>query len=182
MTNCSSYSYERIPNSKTIMIINIDKSKDVKQKIWEKIRECVAKAQLEGHSKIILCTKTELFENSNLYNIPANVLEEVEQLNAKILIINADNADLMVPVSSQLIWFDYCSAIGLAVIFKSCYPLIQKEEKMGEETIDEKLCQLTSNKFMVYPLQKTVINRISKTEKLNERIERLIKQSDIFCT
>lgn len=153
---------------------------DTKKKIWQGIQECVKDAASKGHNRITLCTKIDLLKDNALAHLSHQILEDAENLNAKILIINADNADLMIPLSNDLVWVDHCSGIGLAVIFKSCYPLILMEDGPEEETLDHRISLLTSNKFIVYPLQVSTNTRTNDTKSLNKRIKRLIEQSDIL--
>lgn len=138
--------------------------------LWNNICEIIAIAEEKKEDVIIICKDNHQFsDNYNKIKLIAAIYE-AHRLNATLLfggIVGGFNHIL--PLASGVSWLDACWESSFIIIFRSFYRSILDENFYETDVVENKLSEMTSNKFVMYPMISTKkdISNVDVYEKYN---------------
>jgi len=123
--------------------------------LWNTLKYIIKDAISLEEKFIIICEDDHQFTNA--YN-KANLFEiiaEVEQKGADILLGGVSGFEDPLQISSSLFWVDKFSGLQFTIIFRKFFNTILNTNFKDEDIPDFKLSGLTNNKFVIYPFIST---------------------------
>ncbi|WP_223583899.1 glycosyl transferase [Sphingobacterium sp. GVS05A] len=146
--------------------------------LWQSICKVIRLAIEKDEDVIILCEDDHEFtEDYNRENFIESIYEAY-RLKANLLLggINGGFTNIL-PLPSGLFWLDNFWGTHFVVVFKTFFETILNEPFLDTDVADIKLAEMTSNKFVMYPMisiQKGFgYSDISKSNHTNEHLQYL---------
>lgn len=121
--------------------------------LWQSICKVIRLAIEKDEDVIILCEDDHEFtEDYNRENFIESIFEAY-RLKANLLLggINGGFTNVL-PLPSGLFWLDNFWGTHFVVIFKTFFETILNEPFLDTDVSDLKLAEMTSNKFVMYPM------------------------------
>lgn len=121
--------------------------------LWQSICRVIKMAIDNDEDVIILCEDDHQFTNDYDKNKLIEAIYDAHKLNANFLLggILAGFSN-MLPVGSGLFWLDTFWGTQFVVVFKSFFETILAEPFLDSDVADGKFSEMTSNKFVMYPM------------------------------
>ena len=119
--------------------------------LWITIRNILKDLVDPNEEYIILCQDDHLFTMGYSKEHLLYCIDEVRSLRADLLTCGVSGFTTAIQISQNIFWVEKFSGLQFAVIFRKFF---QKILDANFETViaaDLKLCELTENKFFIYP-------------------------------
>ncbi|MEN5085946.1 hypothetical protein ABE426_05710 [Sphingobacterium faecium] len=125
--------------------------------LWTSICEIIAISEEKNEDVIIICKDNHQFtEDYNKTKLIAAIYE-AHRLNATLLFGGiAGGFNHILPLASGISWLDACWESSFIVIFRSFFRSILDENFHETDVVENKLSEMTSNKFVMYPMISTI--------------------------
>lgn len=139
-----------------IKTIEISKHQNESLRRWITLSQIAKIATEKEEEVIVICEEGHQFtKNYNTVKFISSIYE-AHRLGANILLggISGGISNLL-PLPSGLFWLDTFSGANFFVIYRNLYKQILDEPFSDNDTIEAKFSEITSNKFVMYPMIST---------------------------
>ncbi len=103
------------------------------------------------HEKIIFCMNADLLNTVNIEKMLSGIAL-AERLNANVILFNAENVNMLMPVSSCYFWIDNYSKSDFFLLEGAfLFKILQKSDEYSG-SLHTFLSNLTSNKLLMNPM------------------------------
>lgn len=119
--------------------------------LWDSIREILQNIINNKGEFVILCEDDHQFTIEYSRQLLCQYIEEAKLLNADILSGGISGFTSAIQVSTNLYWVEKFSGLQFTVIFRKIFQRIIDVDFGSEDAADYKMCELTENKFFIYP-------------------------------
>lgn len=161
-----------------VNIVKGEKDKKGEVRLWESIKRAVKKAVLKKEDLCIICKENHCFtEEYNVEKLLQDIFE-AHRIDANYLLGSVEEGfSNMLILPSRLCWIDSFQGTQFIVLFNPFYDLILNEQFYESDIVDEKLSNITSNKFIVYPpVSRNKRIEEDKKNAPNGKVSQLIKK------
>lgn len=119
--------------------------------LWKTIRHILKDLVSPEDEYIILCQDDHLFTREYSEEHLLHCINKARTLNADILSFGISGFTSAIEVSDNLYWVEKFSGLQFTVIFRKFFQKILETDFETVSAADLKLCELTENKFFIYP-------------------------------
>jgi GR25 family glycosyltransferase involved in LPS biosynthesis len=121
------------------------------QGLWLTIRHILKTIVHSKDDYIILCQDDHLFTREYSKEHLLHCINKARTLNADILSCGISGFTSAIKVSDNLYWVEKFSGLQFTVVFRKFFQKILETDFETVSAADLKLCELTENKFFIYP-------------------------------
>lgn len=123
--------------------------------LWQTIVHIIQNVSTNEDDYILICEDDHMFtKNYNAQKL-LNFIKEAQKKQADILLGGVSWFEDAVQVPENLFWVDQFTGTQFMIIFKKFYQTILNADFNIGDTADRKICELTNNKFLIYPFIST---------------------------
>ena len=119
--------------------------------LWITIRHILKELVEPKDEYIILCQDDHLFTSDYSKEYLFDCINQAQSLGADILACGVSGFTSAIKVSDNLYWVEKFSGLQFTVIFRKFFQKILDTDFENINAADLKLCELTENKFFIYP-------------------------------
>lgn len=119
--------------------------------LWRTIRHILIELVEPKDEYVILCQDDHLFTKEYSKEYFLSCIDAAQSLHADILSCGVSGFTSAIKVSDNLYWVEKFSGLQFAVIFRKFFQKILDADFENINAADLKLCELTENKFFIYP-------------------------------
>jgi len=119
--------------------------------LWTTIRHILKDLVEPKDEYIILCQDDHLFTKEYSKEYLLHCIDEAQSFQADILACGISGFTSTIPITKHIFWVEKFSGLQFTVIFRKFFQKILDASFATVNAADFKLCELTENKFFVYP-------------------------------
>jgi hypothetical protein len=119
--------------------------------LWSTIRHILKDLVEPKDEYIILCQDDHLFTKEYSKEHLLYCIDKAKSLHADILACGVSGFTSAIPISEHIFWGEKFSGLQFTVIFRKFFQKILDANFETVNAADLKLCELTENKFFIYP-------------------------------
>ena len=121
------------------------------QGLWMTIRHILKNLAEPNDEYIILCQDDHLFTDDYSKEYLLDCINQAKSVDADILACGVSGFTSAIKVSDNLYWVEKFSGLQFTVIFRKFIQKILDTDFENINAADLKFCELTENKFFIYP-------------------------------
>ena len=119
--------------------------------LWKTIKYVLQNKMHDEIDYIIICQDDHLFTKEYSKEYLQYCIDEAQSLHADILAGGVSGFTSAIKVTDSLYWVEKFSGLQFTVVFRKFFEKILDADFENINAADLKLCELTENKFFIYP-------------------------------